>query len=156
MGWANRRTPRRQERLSEKAHLSWVRRFIFFHGKCHPRASASPRSTLSWPLDVERQRVGVHVEPGSERSCGHVLAGGCHPADQEGRPHLTAGVCDEILQSTIVRVVGLTSLVVRGKIGRALPAWRQTEPDRNVGRVPSMWRLSTRYSSRARPPEIFV
>jgi integron integrase len=36
---------RHYSRRTEKAYLAWIRRFIFFHGKCHPAEMGAPEIT---------------------------------------------------------------------------------------------------------------
>jgi hypothetical protein len=53
---------------TEQACVQWIRRFILFHGKRHPRDMCGPGAhSISQSPRQPAQRGGIHAEPGSER-----------------------------------------------------------------------------------------
>jgi hypothetical protein len=54
---------------TEQAYVEWIKRFILFHGKRHPRTlGAAEVEAFLTDLAVARQGCGADAEPGEERA----------------------------------------------------------------------------------------
>ena len=70
---------------TEDTYLQWIRRFIFFHGKKHPREMGGPQVEHSIAPQHNWSRGGLDAEPGVVRVA--VFSRSVDPADGVVRRH---------------------------------------------------------------------
>ncbi len=87
---------RHDSRRTEEAYVAWIRRYVLFHGKRHPRDMGAPEITrvltaLAVERRVARSADGPAAAAPSPRVCRAARRQGCGPArrarDARGTPH---------------------------------------------------------------------